>query len=102
MRLYGSICPIYNREVNDDCRRCGRFYSGNATGIECDSSPMDIPNILKEIRKEDWDMKNVIILTDKELEDLYNKIPKDCKAYHKVMLEYKRLKGIPVNQGANL
>ena len=45
MRLYGSICPIYNREVNDDCRRCGRFYSGNATGIECDSSPMDIPNI---------------------------------------------------------
>ena len=53
MRLYGSICPIYNREVNDDCRRCGRFYSGNATGIECDSSPMDIPNILKEIRKED-------------------------------------------------
>lgn len=27
--------------------------SGNATGVECDSSPMDIPNILKEIRKED-------------------------------------------------
>ena len=51
MRLYGSICPIYNREVNDDCRRCGRFYSGNATGIECDSSPMDIPNILKENRE---------------------------------------------------
>ena len=47
-------------------------------------------------------MKNIIILTDKELEDLYNKIPKDCKAYYKVMLEYKRLKGIPVNQGANL
>lgn len=53
MRLYGSICPIYNREVNDDCRRCGRFYSGNATGIECDSHPMDLENILKEIRKED-------------------------------------------------
>ena len=51
MRLYGSICPIYNREVNDDCRRCGRFYSDNATGIECDSSPMDIPNILKENRE---------------------------------------------------
>lgn len=52
MRLYGSTCPIYNRKINDDCRRCGRFYSGNATGIECDSHPMDIPNILKEIGKE--------------------------------------------------
>lgn len=48
MRLYGSICPIYNREVNDDCRRCGRFYSGNDTGIECDSHPMDLQNILKD------------------------------------------------------
>lgn len=47
-------------------------------------------------------MKNVIILTDRELEDLYNKTPKECKAYHKIMLEYKRLKGIPINQGAVL
>lgn len=47
-------------------------------------------------------MRNVIILTDGELEDLYDKIPKECKAYHKVMLEYKRLKGIAINQGAVL
>lgn len=47
-------------------------------------------------------MRNVIILTDKELEDLYDNVPKECKAYHKIMLEYYRLKGIPVNQGVNL
>ena len=47
-------------------------------------------------------MSNIIILTDKELEDLYNKIPKDCKAYHKIDLEYKRLKHRPINQGAIL
>ena len=39
-------------------------------------------------------MKNVIIITDKELEDLYSIIPKDSKGYHKVLLEYKRLKSI--------
>jgi hypothetical protein len=47
-------------------------------------------------------MSNIIILTDKELEDLYDKVPKECKAYHKILLEYKRLKHIPINQGVNL
>jgi hypothetical protein len=47
-------------------------------------------------------MRNLIILSDKELEDLYSKVPKECKAYHKIMLEYYRLKGIPINHGANL
>lgn len=47
-------------------------------------------------------MSNVIILTDKELEDLYDKVPKECKAYHKILLEYKGLKHIPINQGVNL
>ena len=61
-----------------------------------------IPKTTTAQAATDTFLKNVIILTDKELEDLYSKIPKDCKAYHKVMLEYKRLKGIPVNQGANL
>lgn len=46
--------------------------------------------------------RNILILTDKELEELYEKVPKDCKAYHKITLEYKRLKKIPINQGANL
>ncbi len=46
--------------------------------------------------------KNIIFLTDKELEDLYEKTPKDCKAYHKISMEYKRLKHIPVNGGVNL
>jgi len=52
MRFYGSTCPIYNCEVTDDCRRCGRFYSGNATGIDCDSHPMDVTNILKQMKEK--------------------------------------------------
>ena len=45
-------------------------------------------------------MRNIVILTDKELEDLYEKIPKECKAYHKILLEYKRLKRISINKEA--
>lgn len=60
-----------------------------------------IPRFFYIFAKNEY-MRNLIILSDKELEDLYSKVPKECKAYDKIMLEYYRLKGIPINHGAIL
>lgn len=44
-------------------------------------------------------MKNILILSDEELEELYQLIPKDSKVFHKIGLEYKRMKHLPINNG---